>query len=42
MGLWFRRVLVTSVAMLKKQWATQSGRSGSASAAANASIPAEL
>jgi hypothetical protein len=42
MGLWFSGVLGTSVALFKKQWATQSGRSGSASAAANAGIPAEL
>ncbi len=41
-GLWFSGVLGTSVALLKKQWATQSGRSGSASAVANAGIPAEL
>jgi hypothetical protein len=42
MGLWFSGVLGTSVALFKKHWATQSGRSGSASAAANAGIPAEL
>ncbi len=42
MGLWFSGVLGTSVTMFKKQWATQSGRSGSASTAANAGIPAEL
>jgi hypothetical protein len=42
MRLWFSGVLGTSVALFKKQWATQSGRSGSASAASNADIPAEL
>jgi hypothetical protein len=42
MSLWFGGVLVTSVALFKKQWATQFGRSGSASAAANAGVPAEL
>ncbi len=42
MGLWFSGVLRTSMAMFKKQWTTQSGRSGSASEAANAIIPAEL
>jgi hypothetical protein len=42
MGLWFSGALGTSVALFKKQRATQSGRSGSASAAANAGIPAEL
>ena len=41
-GLWFSGVLGTSVALFKKQGATQSGRSGSASAVANAGIPAEL
>ena len=30
MGLWFSGVLGTSVALFKKQWATQSGRSGRA------------
>jgi hypothetical protein len=42
MGLWFSGVLGIPLALFKKQWATQSGRSGSASAAANAGIPAEL
>ena len=42
MGLWFSGVLGTSVALFKKQWATQSERSGSASAAANAGILAEI
>ncbi len=42
MGLWFSGVLGTSVALFKKQWATQSGRRGSVSAVANAGIPAEL
>ena len=42
MGLWFNGVLGTSVALFKKQWTTQSGRSGSASAVANAGISVEL
>jgi hypothetical protein len=42
MGLWFSGVHGASVALFKKQWATHSGRSRSASAAANAGIPAEL
>ena len=42
MSLWFSGVLGIPLALFKKQWATQSGRSGSASAAANAGIPAEL
>ena len=42
MSLWFSGVLGTPGAMFKKQFATQSGRSGSASAAANAGVPAEL
>ncbi len=40
--MWFSGMLGTSVALFKKQWATQFGRSGSVSAAANAGIPAEL
>ncbi len=42
MALWFGGVLVASVALFKKQRATQSGRSDSASAAANSGTPAEL
>ena len=42
MSLWFSGVLGTSVALFRKQFATQSGRSGSASAAANAGVSAEL
>ena len=42
MSLWFNGVIGTPVALLKKQFATQSGRSGSASAASNAGVPAEL
>ncbi len=42
MRLWFSGVLRTLVALFKKQWATQSGRSGSASVVASAGIPAEL
>ena len=42
MSLWYNGVLGIPLALFKKQWATQSGRSGSASAAANAGIPAEL
>ncbi len=42
MGLWSSGVLGTSVALFKKQWATQSGWSGIASAASNAGIPVEL
>ena len=42
MGLWFSGVLGIPLAQFKKQFATQSGRSGSASAAANAGVSAEL
>ena len=42
MSLWFSGVLGTSVALFRKQFATQSGRSGSASAVANAIVSAEL
>ena len=42
MSLWFSGVLGTPVALFKKQFATQFGRSGSASAGANAGVPVEL
>ena len=42
MSQWFSGVVGTSVALFRKQFATQSGRSGSASAVANAGVPAEL
>jgi hypothetical protein len=42
MGLWFSGVMGIPLALFKKQWATQSGRSGSASAASNAGVPAEI
>jgi hypothetical protein len=42
LGLWFSGVLGTSVASFRKQFGTQSGRSGSASAFANAGVPCEL
>ena len=41
-SFWSDGVLGTPVALFKKQLAAQSGRSGSASAAANAGVPAEL
>jgi len=41
-SLWFSGALGTSVAMFRKQFATLSGRSRSASAAANAGVRAEL
>jgi len=42
MSLWFSGVMGVSVAAFRKQFATQSGRSGGASAASNAGVPAEL
>ena len=39
LGLWFSGVLGTSVASFRKQFGTQSGRSGNASAVANAGVP---
>ena len=42
LGLWFSDVLGISLEAFRKQFATQSGRSGGASAAANAGVPAEL
>ncbi len=42
MSLWFSGVMGVSVASFRKQFATLSGRSGGASAASNAGIPAEL
>ncbi len=42
MGLWFSGVLGTPVALFKKQFATQSGRSGSTSATVSAGLPVEL
>ena len=41
-SLWFSGVLGPSVAMFNKQFATKSGWSGSASAAANSGVPVEL
>ncbi len=41
MSLWFSDVIGIPLVLFKKQWATQSRRSGSASAAANAGVPAE-
>jgi hypothetical protein len=42
LGLWFSGVLGTPVAAFRKQLATQSGRSGNASAVSNAGVPCEL
>ena len=42
MSLWFSGVMGVSVAAFRKQIATQSGRSGGASAASNGGVPAEL
>jgi len=42
MCLWFSGVMGLSVAVFRKQFATQSGRSRDASVAANAKVPAEL
>ncbi len=42
MSLWFSGVMDVSVAAFRKQFATQSGRSGGASAASNGGVPAEL
>jgi hypothetical protein len=42
MCLWFNGVMGLSLATFWKQFATKSGRSGGASAAANAEVPAEL
>ena len=42
MRLWFTGVMGVSVAAFRKQFATQSGRSGGASAASNGGVPAEL
>jgi hypothetical protein len=42
MCLWFSGVMGLSVAAFRKHFATQSGRSGGASAASNAGVPAEL
>jgi len=42
MSLWFSGLLGTPVALFKKQFATQSGQSGSASAVSYAGVPAEL
>jgi hypothetical protein len=42
MSLWFSGVMGVSVATFRKKFATQSGRSGGASTASNAGVPAEL
>ena len=42
LGLWFSAVLGTWVASFRRQFGTQSGRSGSASAVAKAGVPWEL
>ncbi len=42
MSLVFSGVMGVSVAAFRKQFSTQSGRSGGASAASNAGVPAEL
>jgi integrase len=42
MSLWFSGVMGVSVAAFRKQFATQSGRSGGASAASNGGVSAEL
>ncbi len=42
LSLWFSGVLGTSVANFRKQFATQSGRSGSVSVVANAGVTCEL
>jgi len=42
MSQWFSGVMGVSFAAFRKQIATQSGRSGGASAASNAGVPAEL
>ena len=42
MSLWFSGVMGISVADFRKQFATQSGRSGGASTASNAGVPVEL
>jgi integrase len=42
LSLWFSGVMGVTVAAFRKQFATQSGRSGGASAASNAGVPVEL
>jgi hypothetical protein len=42
LSLWFGEVMSVSVAAFRKKFARQSGRSGGASAASNADVPAEL
>jgi len=42
MRLWFSGVIGVSVATLRKQFATQSGRSGGVSSVSNGGVPAEL
>ncbi len=42
MSLWFNGLMGVSVAAFRKQFATQSGRSGGASVVSNAGVPAEL
>ena len=41
-SLWFSGVMGVSVAVFRKQFATQSGRSGGASAASNGGVSTEL
>ena len=42
LSLWFSGVMGVSIDAFRKQFATQSGRSGGASSAANAGVPFEL
>ena len=42
LSLWFSGEMGVTVAAFRKQFATQSGRSGGASAASNAGVPVEL
>jgi len=42
LSLWFSGVMKVPVKAFRKQFATQSGRSGGASSAANSNIPKEL
>ena len=42
MSLWFSGVMGVSIDAFQKQFATQSGRSGGASTAANSDVPKEL
>jgi hypothetical protein len=42
LSLWFSGVMGVSIDAFRKQFATQSGRSGGASSASNAGVPFEL